>query len=55
MDLYMTLNKGHKTQDVVSKLLDTTPGGGLKIMLDNIIYRTINDRKKRRKNENSKR
>jgi hypothetical protein len=29
----------------VSKLMDTTPGSGPKIMLDNIIYRTINDRK----------
>ena len=47
----MTLNKGHKTQDVVSKLLDTTPGGGLKIMLDNIIYRTINDRKNKKEKE----
>ena len=25
--------------------MGTTPGSGLKIMLDNIIYRTINDKK----------
>ena len=48
MDLYMTLNKGHKTQDVVSKLTDTTPGSGPKIMLDYINYRIINDRKNRK-------
>jgi hypothetical protein len=41
----------------VSKLTNTTPGSGPKIMLDIIIYRTINDRKKERikTNENSKR
>tara|TARA_R100000008_G_scaffold68542_1_gene45738 strand:- start:614 stop:721 length:108 start_codon:yes stop_codon:yes gene_type:complete len=32
----------------VSKLTDTTPGSVSKIMLDNIIYRTINDRKNRK-------
>jgi len=37
-------HRNEKTQYVVSKLTDTTPGSGLKIMLDNIIYRTINDK-----------
>jgi hypothetical protein len=32
----------------VSELLDTTPGSGLKIMLDYINYRIINDRKNKK-------
>jgi len=31
--------------------LDTTPGSDLKIMLDNIIYRIINDRKNKKEKE----
>jgi len=35
----------------VSKLTNTTPGSGPKIMLDNIIYRIINDRKNKKEKE----
>ena len=38
----------------MSKLTDTTPGSSPKIMLDNIIYRTINDRKNKKEKEKMK-
>jgi len=44
----MNRKEKNKPQDVVSKLLDTTPGSSLKIMLDNIIYGIINDRKNKK-------
>ena len=49
----MNRKEKNKPQDVVSKLTDTTPGSGLKIMLDYINYRIINDRKydKRKRSE----